>query len=48
MIFADTYFLFWKIMKISIRKSFFPGIVLHAWQIEGKYAKIGVFFMETT
>lgn len=31
-------------MKISIRKSFFLGIVLHAQQIEGKYAKIGVFF----
>lgn len=30
-------------MNISIRKSFFPGIVLHAQQIEGKYAKIGVF-----
>ena len=33
-------------MKISIRKSFFLGIVLHAQQIEGKYAKIGVFFMK--
>lgn len=28
---------------MSIRKSFFPGIVLPAQQIEGKYAKIGVF-----
>lgn len=35
-------------MKISIRKSFFPDIVLHAQQIEGKYAKLGAFFMETT
>lgn len=30
-------------MKTSIRKSFFLDIVLHAQQIEGKYAKIGVF-----
>lgn len=46
-IFADAHSLLWKITKISIRKSFFPGIVLRAQQIEGKYAKIGVFFMKS-